>query len=79
MWVTNRTNQLNDVRNILAFQDLGETDNISSQVNLFSAPNSYPDNSNNAFDPTLIGGAGSQLTNLVRDVASVQAGILVPM
>ena len=78
VWVTNRTNQLNDVRNILAFQDLGETDNISSQVNIFSVPNSYPDNSNNAFDPTSIGDAGSQLTNLVRDVASVQAGILVP-
>ena len=51
---------------------------LSSQVNIFSAPNSYPDNSNNAFDPTSIGNAGSQLTNLVRDVASVQAGILVP-
>ena len=78
VWVTNKNNQLQDVRNILAFQDLGESENISSLVNVFSPPNSYPDNSNNAYDPTSIGDAGSQLTNSVRDIASVQAGILVP-
>ena len=78
VWVTNRNNQIEDVRNILAFQDLGETENISSSVNILSPPNSYPDNSNNAYDPTTIGDAGSQLTNLVRDIASVQSGILVP-
>ena len=78
VWVTNKNNQLQDVRNILAFQDLGESENISSLVNVFSPPNSYPDNSNNAYDPTSIGGAGSKLTNSVRDIASVQAGILVP-
>ena len=77
VWVTNKNNQLQDVRNILAFQDLGESENISSLVNVFSPPNSYPDNSNNAYDPTSIGDAGSQLTNSVRDIASVQAGILV--
>ena len=77
VWVTNRNNQIEDVRNILAFQDLGETENISSSVNVLSPPNSYPDNSNNAYDPTAIGDAGSQLTNLVRDIASVQSGILV--
>ena len=78
VWVTNRNNQIEDVRNILAFQDLGETDNVSSSVNILSQPQSYPDNSNNAYDPTTIGDAGSQLTNLVRDIASVQSGILVP-
>ena len=78
VWVTNRNNQLEDVRNILAFQDLGESDNISSSVNLLSPPNSYPDNSNNAYDPTSIGLPGSQLTDLVRDISTVQSGILVP-
>ena len=77
VWVTNRNNQIEDVRNILAFQDLGETDNVSSSVNILSPPQSYPDNSNNAYDPTAIGDVGSQLTNLVRDIASVQSGILV--
>ncbi len=77
VWVTNKNNQLQDVRNILAFQDLGESESISSLVNVFSPPNSYPDNSNNAYDPTSIGDVGSQLTNSVRDIASVQAGILV--
>ncbi|GIS27990.1 MAG: hypothetical protein CM15mP129_01870 [Chloroflexota bacterium] len=37
-----------------ALQDLGESDNISSDVNLLAAPGSYPDNSNNSFDPTII-------------------------
>ena len=78
VWVTNRNNQLEDVRNILAFQDLGESDNISSSVNLLSPPNSYPDYSNNAYDPTSIGLPGSQLTDLVRDISTVQSGILVP-
>ena len=57
---------------------MGESDNISSDVNLLAAPGSYPDNSNNSFDPTIIGNANSQLTNSVRDVATVQSGILVP-
>ncbi|PDH48133.1 MAG: cell surface protein SprA [Bacteroidetes bacterium MED-G13] len=78
VWVTNRNNQLNDTRNILALQDLGESDNISSNVNLLAVPGSYPDNSNNSFDPRIIGNANSQLTNSVRDVATVQSGILVP-
>ena len=41
VWVTNRNNQIEDVRNILALQDLGETDNVSSNVNILSPPNSY--------------------------------------
>ena len=57
---------------------MGESENISSDVNLLAAPGSYPDNSNNSFDPTIIGNANSQLTNSVRDIATVQSGILVP-
>ena len=78
VWVTNRNNQIEDVRNILALQDLGETDNVSSNVNILSPPNSYPDNSNNAYDPRSIGSSNSQINELVRDIATVQSGILVP-
>ena len=78
VWVTNRTNQTDNVRNIVAFQDLGESDILGSTVSVNVGPNSLPDNGNNDYDPTNIGGPGSQLTNAVRDIATVQAGILVP-
>ena len=82
VWVTNRSNRTDNVRNIVALQDLGEGDVIGLQtppggfVNV--GPNAIPDNGNNDFDPTNIGGAGSQITSAIRDVATVQSGILVP-
>ncbi|WP_298532723.1 cell surface protein SprA [uncultured Algibacter sp.] len=82
VWVTNRSNRTENVRNIVALQDLGESDKIGLQtpppnfVNV--GANSLPDNGNNDFDPTNIGGAESQLTEAIRDIATVQAGILVP-
>ncbi|WP_194766944.1 cell surface protein SprA [Tamlana sp. I1] len=82
VWVTNRSNRTENVRNIVAMQDLGESDRIglltppSDFVNV--GPGAYPDNKNNNFDPTNIGGPGSDLTEAVRDIATVQSGILVP-
>lgn len=80
VWVTNRSNRTDNVRNIVAFQDLGESTNdpekVGSLVNIL-IPGALPNNPNNAFDPTNIGGAESQLTNAVRDVATVQSGVLV--
>lgn len=78
VWVTNRTNRTDNVRNILAFQDLGESNVLGSSVNVSAAPGAYPNNSNNAYNPKIIGQAGSQLTEAVRDIATVKAGILVP-
>ena len=77
VWMTNRSNRIENVRNIVALQDLGETDKIGSSVNVFSAPGAFPDNKNNAFDPTNIGGGGSQITDAIRDIATVKSGILV--
>ena len=81
VWVTNRSNRTDNIRNVVAFQDLGESDVIGLQTPpagfVNSGPGAYPDNGNNDFDPTNIGG-GSQLTNAIRDVATVQSGILVP-
>jgi len=83
VWVTNRNYRSdNIVRNIVALQDIGESDVIGLQtppggfVNV--GPGAFPDNGNNDFDPTNIGGAGSLLTIAIRDVATVPAGILVP-
>lgn len=78
VWVTNRSNQTDNVRNIVAFQDLGESSVLGSPVNVTAGPGAYPDNANNAYNPEIIGEAGSQLTDAVRDIATVQSGILVP-
>ena len=78
VWVTNRNNTIDNVRNIVAFQDLGESSNLASNVNIFVGPNANPDNANNGFNPLVIGQSDSQLTNSVRDIATIQSGILLP-
>lgn len=79
VWVTNRNNKTDNVRNVVALQDIGESDpnKVGSSVTITAAPSAYPSNKNNAFDPTNIGGAGSQLNSAIRDVATVQNGIAV--
>nr|WP_313791509.1 cell surface protein SprA [Lacinutrix neustonica] len=79
VWVTNRSNRTENVRNIVALQDLGESTIFGNPgVVSTSGPGAYPDNGNNRLDPTNIGSPGFQLTEAVRDVATVQQGILVP-
>lgn len=85
VWVTNRTNNiqnLNDTRNIVGIQDLGET-NIPGNIGLdeipagfFNVPpGAYPDNTNNDLNPFGITGPGdSRLTPAIRDIATVQSG-----
>ncbi|MDP5081764.1 MAG: cell surface protein SprA, partial [Winogradskyella sp.] len=82
VWVTNRNNQTENVRNIVAFQDLGEStaENIGLQPlppGFVNNPGARPNNRNNDFDPTNIGGAGSLLTEAVRDITNVEAGVSV--
>jgi len=79
IWVTNRSNRTENVRNIVAFQDIGESGIIGNPgVVVTSGPGSFPDNGNNQLNPANIGGPGSQLTDAVRDIATVQSGILIP-
>jgi len=74
VWVTNRNNTVENVRNIVALQDLGETTNLGeSAVTITAGPNTFPDNSNNGLNPETIG-TGSILTNAIRDIATVQNG-----
>ncbi|NJX16069.1 cell surface protein SprA [Tamlana crocina] len=79
VWVTNRSNRTENVRNIVALQDLGETDKVYSNVNVLAGPGAFPDNGNNAFDPTNITGSApnSQLNQNIRDISTAQAGIEV--
>jgi cell surface protein SprA len=92
VWITNRTNNtqtISDSRNIVALQDLGESepdkiglffDNIGNPIappipNFLLNPNARPDNANNAFNPEGInGGANSILNNQIRDIATIQQG-----
>lgn len=82
VWVTNRNNTTDNVRNIVALQDLGESD--PNKIGVSDIPTlpasfynasagAFPDNSNNDFDPTAIG-SGSILNAQIRDIATAQAG-----
>ncbi len=85
VWITNRTNNiqnLTDTRNIVAIQDLGET-NVPGNIGLDNIPGgffnqpagSFPDNVNNDFNPFGITGTGeSILTPAIRDIATVDNG-----
>ena len=85
VWVTNRSQQTLNVRNVVAIQDLGESnpDNTSlSQkgtppMGFFPNPsNQFPRNNANDFDPNQIGTGA--LTQSIRDIATVENGFNVP-
>ncbi|WP_420571790.1 cell surface protein SprA [Kordia sp.] len=85
VWVTNRSAQTNNVRNIVGLQDLGEANPDRTKVNQYSPfpgeatffnsanPDQFPDNENNDYNPELIG-TGSVLTDDIRDIATIQQG-----
>ncbi|NNK28229.1 MAG: cell surface protein SprA [Flavobacteriaceae bacterium] len=79
VWITNRSNRTDNVRNIVAIQDLGEANpenvGLDNQAGFFTTgnPNAFPDNSVNNFNPETIG-TTSFLTEQIRDIATVQAG-----
>ncbi|HQO32309.1 MAG TPA: cell surface protein SprA, partial [Chitinophagales bacterium] len=51
VWVTNKTRQTEEVREIVAFQDLGETSRIYNTGKIFSNGGTYPqNNANNLYD-----------------------------
>ena len=80
VWVTNRGYQTQNVRNIVALQDLGEADpdrtSLANQVSNFiivSDVNNPPGNEVNRLDPEEIGFEGI-LTDEIRDIATVKNG-----
>ena len=81
VWITNRTSRTENVRNIVALQDIGESDptNIGLTVPpggfINATRSAYPDNGNNDFNPFGInGGAQTLLNPAIRDVATVRQG-----
>src|SRR6478609_3472688 len=92
VWVTNKQNRVNttsnNLRNIIALQDLGEAqltglpDNkvvvLNPSTGMFVKPiNSPTDNTNNLFDPGLIKTPGvGYLTNGIREIVTADSGFL---
>ncbi len=81
VWVTNLSNSTENVRNIVALQDIGEAN--PSDVGLDfppggfinRPPNSFPDNRNNDFNPFGIeGNEQSVLNSNIRNISTVQSG-----
>ncbi|UCE68530.1 MAG: cell surface protein SprA [Flavobacteriaceae bacterium] len=88
VWVTNRSQQTQNVRNIVAIQDLGEIQQADTRIGRLggdppgffnpSGPNpELPRNGANDYDPALIGNGGV-LTEDIRDIATVDDGFQIP-
>ena len=87
VWVTNRTQQTLNVRNVVAIQDLGESETDNTRIGrIGGAPAGFfnvadsrglPRNDANDYDPNAIG-SGGVLTDAIRDIATVEAGISIP-
>ena len=80
VWVTNRQSQTNNIRNIIALQDLGEVNPENTKVNELTnsffnnpTPRGVPANEANKLDPKSIG-SESFITDEIRDVATVPNG-----
>lgn len=82
VWVTNRSQQTLNVRNVVAIQDLGEADVTKTRVgqNNGNAPGFFngpadlrPRNNANDYDPALIDNGGA-LNRNIRDIATVEGG-----
>ena len=82
VWITNRNNNTQNVRNIVALQDIGESDpeNIGLPISpggFINKPrSSFPDNGNNDFNPFGIENPAEQsiLNPAIRDIATLQQG-----
>ena len=90
VWVTNKQNRVsttnNNLRNIIALQDLGESQLSDLDINqvvaiqnppplFFSAATDTPtDNSNNQYDPELISAGGGLLNANIREIVTSSAG-----
>ena len=80
VWVTNRGYQTQNVRNIIALQDLGESHpekaRLDNQITTFFTSENLsflPSNEANLLDPDQIG-YGGILTEAIRDIATVKKG-----
>ncbi|WP_337968511.1 cell surface protein SprA [uncultured Flavobacterium sp.] len=89
VWVTNKQNRVsttsNNLRNVIALQDLGEAqatgipDNqvvvVNPTTGFFNNPVDTPaENDNNKYDPAAIGQPGSFLNSNIREIVTAKSG-----
>ncbi|NPA43705.1 MAG: cell surface protein SprA [Chlorobi bacterium] len=77
VWITNRNSNPDNVRNIVAIQDLGESYRIgldNPPPGYIVRPGALPDNNVNLMNPEAIGTPGSLLNPNIRQIATVDAG-----
>ncbi|MDO6471402.1 cell surface protein SprA [Maribacter sp. 1_MG-2023] len=83
VWITNRTQQTINVRNVVAIQDLGESDRDKTRVGLNNGSGSgffndpadlRPRNNANDYNPALILTGGGALNDNIREIATVEGG-----
>ena len=88
VWVTNRNQQTQNVRNVVAIQDLGEAMEDKTRIgqnngdpagffNPSAIASGLPQNPANGYDPNQIG-SGGVLTQSIRDIATVESGFNIP-
>ena len=83
VWVTNRSQQTLNIRNVVAIQDLGESLEEKTRIGRnngapsgffnIAAVGNLPRNAANDYDPAQIGSGGA-LNRNIRDIATVQSG-----
>ncbi|MDO1513485.1 cell surface protein SprA [Maribacter confluentis] len=86
VWVTNRSQQTLNVRNVVAIQDLGEAEAGNTRIaqnggggGFFDGSlNVRPRNSANDYDPALISSGGGALNENIREIATVESGFDIP-
>tara|TARA_R110000744_G_scaffold50555_1_gene109228 strand:- start:4411 stop:11529 length:7119 start_codon:yes stop_codon:yes gene_type:complete len=83
VWITNRSQQTLNVRNVVAIQDLGEADREKTRVGqnngsgggFFNGPADLrPRNNANDYDPALILTNNGALNDNIREIATVESG-----
>ncbi|WP_281323231.1 cell surface protein SprA [Flavobacterium aestivum] len=89
VWITNKQNRVNatsnNLRNIIALQDLGESQIsglpdgdvvvLNPPTGMFtSPPNSPSDNANNLYNPALIATSGGLLNPNIREIVTANSG-----
>jgi cell surface protein SprA len=86
VWVTNRGQRTENVRNIVAIQDLGEFESNRTRLGINNQdppgffnpnsgqPNELPRNDANDFNPLEIGTANSVLTEAIREIPTARSG-----
>ncbi len=86
VWVTNRSQQTLNVRNVVAIQDLGEALPSKTRIGQNGNPagffnnsaNDLPRNNANNYNPEQIGDAANALNDNIRDISTVQQGFNIP-